>query len=189
MLVFMVLFGTLAPVLFVCISWIVTKSRRHEKNALRILIILSGIILLGGIVLAFPFLPQPRVTNVYLRYAVGIFLSVFGIIVRVYPLIYLRRMKTRSDLVNPSKLVTSGPYGIVRHPQYSAGIIFITGWFLLWGGIYSILMMPVLIIAIIFQALIEEKFILEKEFGDVYIQYKKKVGMLFPKIRRSSVKD
>ena len=36
----------------------------------------------------------------------------------------------------------------------------------------------------IVQAFIEEKYILEKEFGDEYREYKKKVGMFFPKIGR-----
>ena len=188
MLIFMVSFGILAPALFVFISWVVTKSGRHENKIFRILIILSGIILLGGMVVAFPIIPQPRMTNFYLRFVVGTLITVFGITVRVYPLIYLRKMKTRSDLVSPSKLVTSGPYSIVRHPHYSAGIIFILGWFLLWGGVYSIFVMPAVIIAIIFQAFIEEKYILEKEFGDEYIEYKRKTGMLFPKIRKNGEK-
>lgn len=98
-------------------------------------------------------------------------------------MIYFRRTETRPDLVRPSKLVTTGPYSTVRHPQYAAGIIFIIGWFLIWGGIYSLYVMPILIISILFQALVEEKYILEKEFGDGYIEYKKKVGMFFPKRR------
>lgn len=93
-------------------------------------------------------------------------------------------MKTRPDLVRPSKLVTSGPYSIVRHPQYVGGIIFIIGWFLIWGGLYSLYVLPALIISILFQALIEEKYILEKEFKDDYRNYQDKVGMFLPRIRR-----
>ncbi|HAW49553.1 TPA: hypothetical protein DCX16_01180 [bacterium] len=184
MLAWIILFGVLFPVLFIFISWIVTKSGKLENKTFRIPLILTGIIFLGGMVVVLPFVPQPRLVNLYLRFAVGIPLAVFGIAFRIYPLIYFRRMKTRSDLVRPSKLVINGPYSIVRHPQYVGGIIFIIGWFLIWGGLYSFYILPVLIIMILLQAFIEEKYILEKEFGNEYREYKKKVGMFLPKVRR-----
>ena len=179
-----ILCGILFPVLFILSSWISAKSGKLENRFVRISIMLIGIVFLGGMVVALPFVPQPRLANVHLRFAVGISLAILGMAFRMYPLIYFRKMKTRSDLARPSKLVTSGPYSIIRHPQYVAGIIFIIGWFLIWGGLYSFYILPVLIICILFQALIEEKYILEKEFGDEYREYKKKVRMFFPKIGR-----
>lgn len=184
MLSWIILFGVLFPAIFIFSSWIITKSGKLENKTLRILLILIGGVFLGGMVVVFPFIPQPRLTNIYLRFAIGIPLATLGMAFRIYPLIYFRRMKTRPDLVRPSKLVTSGPYSIVRHPQYVAGIVFVIGWFLIWGGIYSFYILPVLIISILCQALIEERYILQKEFGDEYRGYKKKVGMFLPKVGR-----
>lgn len=42
--------------------------------------------------------------------------------------------------------------------------------------------LPVSIIYMLLWALIEEKYILEKAFGDEYREYKKNVGMFLPKI-------
>jgi len=186
--------GILFPVLFILSSWISAKSRKLENKFVRVSIILIGMGFLVGMVFVLPFVPQPRLANICLRFAVGMPLAILGMAFRMYPLIYFKRMKTRPGFVSPSKwvltlhgpayFVTSGPYSIVRQPQYIGGIIFIIGWFLIWGGLYSFYILPVLIIFILFQALIEEKYIIEKEFGNEYKEYKKKVGMFFPKIGR-----
>ena len=165
-------------------SWIITRSGKNEKKGFRILLIITGIIFLGGMVFVIPFVEQPRINDLYLRVIIGIPMAIVGMIGRIYPLIYFKRMSTRPDLVTPSKLVTSGPYRIVRHPQYVAGIIFIIGWLIIWGGLYSLYVVPLLILSIVCQAIIEERYILEKEFGDAYREYKKRVGMFFPKIRK-----
>ncbi len=185
MLRWIILYALLAAVLFIFTSWMVTKSEGIESKVFRLTLMLTGILFLGVMVLVIPFIPQPRLENFYLQYLIGIPLAIIGMALRVYPMLYFKRKGTRSDLVKPSKLVTTGPYGLVRHPQYAAGIIFIIGWFLIWGGIYSFYVLTLVIIAIFFQALIEEKYILEKEFADEYLEYKKKVGMFFPKIIRN----
>lgn len=182
MLFWLTLYGILAPILFVSTSLLITKTGRQNDKKFRILIIVSGIIFLGGMVVIIPFIDQPRLANLYLRYYLGIPLSIIGMIFRIYPLLYFKKMKTRPDLIKPSRLVTSGPYSIIRHPQYVAGIIFIIGWFFVWGGVYSIYFLPVLIVSILLQALIEERYILEKEFGKEYENYKKTVGMFLPTI-------
>lgn len=184
MLSWIILYALLAAVLFIFTTWMVTKSEGIESKVFRITVILTGILFLGVMVLVIPFIPQARLENFYLQYLIGIPLAIIGIALRVYPMLYFKRKGTRSDLVTPSKLVTTGPYGLVRHPQYAGGMIFIIGWFLIWGGIYSFYVLPLVLIAIFFQALIEEKYILEKEFGAEYLEYKKKVGMFFPKIIR-----
>jgi protein-S-isoprenylcysteine O-methyltransferase Ste14 len=186
--------GILFPVLFILSSWISAKSGKLRNKVVRKSIILIGIVFLVGMVFAHPFVPQPRLADIYLRFAVGIPLAILGIAFRMYPLIYFKKMKTGPGFMCPSKwvltlhgpayFITSGPYSIVRQPQYVGGIIFIIGWFLIWGGLCSIYILPVLIIFILFWALIEEKYILEKEFGNEYKEYKKKVGMFFPKIGR-----
>ncbi len=183
MLFWIILYGILATIFFVFTSWAVTKSGRQNDKKFRLLIILTGIIFLGGMVFVIPFIDQPRLANIYIRYSLGISLSIIGMVIRVYPFLYFKKMKTRSDLIKPSRLVKSGPYGIVRHPQYMGGIVFIVGWFLIWGGIYSIYLIPLLIVSILLQAFIEEKYMLEKEFGKEYEKYKERVGMFFPKIK------
>ncbi|MDI6905725.1 MAG: isoprenylcysteine carboxylmethyltransferase family protein [Candidatus Bathyarchaeia archaeon] len=139
---------------------------------------------LGFFAFALPLFEQPSFHNIVLNYVIGVPLAVFGLIGRVYPMIYLRKRGTTTTLNEVARIVDTGPYGIVRHPQYAGGILFIIGWFLIWGAIYCLYLVPLFVLLAIVQAFIEEKYILEKEFGDEYREYKKKVGMFFPKIRR-----
>ena len=98
-------------------------------------------------------------------------------------MVYLRKRGTTTKLNKVMRLVDTGPYKIVRHPQYICGIIFVIGWFLIWGAVYCIYLIPLITLLAIVQAFIEEKYILEKEFGEEYRKYRKRVGMFFPKIR------
>ncbi|MDI6905724.1 MAG: isoprenylcysteine carboxylmethyltransferase family protein [Candidatus Bathyarchaeia archaeon] len=134
-----------------------------------------------------PFFPQPRLANIYLRFAVGIPLTILGMAFRFSPPVYFWKMKTRPSkwvlaAHGPAYFITSGPYSIVRQPQYVGSIIFIIGWYLIWGGLYTLSILPVSIIYMLLWTLIEEKYILEKAFGDEYREYKKNVGMFLPKI-------
>lgn len=193
MFAWIILFGLLAPVVFILTSWIMAKSGKFENKFVRTSAPLMCLFLMI-MFLVVPFVPQPRLANTYLRFAVGIPLAVFGMAFRMSPPIYWEKMKTRQGVVRspkwvlaahgPAYFITSGPYSIVRQPQYVGSIIFMIGWFLIWGGLYTFYILPVLIIHILVWALIEEKYILEREFGDEYREYKKKVGMFFPKIRR-----
>ena len=78
-------------------------------------------------------------------------------------------------------MIISDPYRWVRHPQYITGILSILGWFMIWGAINCLLITPLLVSTIVLQAFIEEKYILEREFGERYNEYKNQVGMFVPK--------
>ncbi len=108
----------------------------------------------------------------------------FGLIARIYPMIYLRRKGTTTALSKVTEIIDTGPYGIIRHPQYSGGILLIIGWYLIWGSIFCLCLVPLIALLTVIQALIEEKYILEKKFGNTYSEYRKRVGMFIPKRRR-----
>ncbi len=71
----------------------------------------------------------------------------------------------------------------VRHPQYTAGMVMLLGWFLVWGAWYALCVLPLMAAIIYAQAYMEEKYILEKMFGEAYTAYRKRVGMLLPRKR------
>jgi len=52
---------------------------------------------------------------------------------------------------------------------------------LILGAIYCFYLIPVIIFLNWLQAFLEEKYLLEKRFGNEYRGYKKKVGMFLPK--------
>jgi protein-S-isoprenylcysteine O-methyltransferase Ste14 len=98
-------------------------------------------------------------------------------------MLYLRKKGTTTTLDEVSKLVDTGPYAWVRHPQYTAGLVMLLGWFLVWVAWYALFVPPLMATIIYAQAHIEEKYILEKMFGEAYTVYRKRVGMLLPRQR------
>jgi protein-S-isoprenylcysteine O-methyltransferase Ste14 len=79
----------------------------------------------------------------------------------------------------PVKIVTTGVYSIVRHPQYLGGLLAHLGFSFLLSGLYCLLSTP-LIALIIYIISRKEETELTKEFGKEYVDYKKKTPMLIP---------
>ena len=77
------------------------------------------------------------------------------------------------------RIITTGVYSIVRHPQYFGGILAHIGFSFLLSGMYSLLVTP-LAIALIYTISWKEENELTKEFGQEYADYKRKVPMLIP---------
>jgi len=82
----------------------------------------------------------------------------------------------------PEKVVTSGIYSKVRHPQYFGAILAHLGISFLLSAFYSLLSTP-LVILIIYLLLWKEEKELLREFGKDYELYKKSVPMILPRIR------
>jgi protein-S-isoprenylcysteine O-methyltransferase Ste14 len=80
------------------------------------------------------------------------------------------------------KLITTGPYKVIRHPMYTAFLIFHSSIFLITGNWFIGI---IWIIGLLFVFLIrirkEEKMLIEA-FGDEYKEYIQKTGILFPSI-------
>lgn len=102
----------------------------------------------------------------------------------VLPGWYLVRsgMKTVFGTKRPGpEVIRTGVFGIVRHPIYTGAILLILGFSLTTLSIASALFWIPVVGFYIWIARYEER-ILEEEFGEDYLNYKKKVGMLFPRI-------
>jgi protein-S-isoprenylcysteine O-methyltransferase Ste14 len=83
--------------------------------------------------------------------------------------------------ITPPRLVTDGLYRYVRHPLYTAGLVFI---WLLPIMTWNLLALNVgLTIYIIIGANFEERKLLQ-EFGDAYAEYRQHTPMLIPRFRR-----
>jgi len=79
------------------------------------------------------------------------------------------------------RIVTSGVYSIVRHPQYFAGILAHIGFSFLLLGMNSLLATP-LVIAVVYIISWKEENELLKEFGQEYGDYQNQVPMLIPTV-------
>lgn len=79
------------------------------------------------------------------------------------------------------RLVTTGLYGFVRHPQYTGLFIGLFGEGVVhWPTIFSVAIFPVIVLAYYLLALSEEKKVIA-QFGEEYNVYKEQVPMFIPR--------
>ena len=84
------------------------------------------------------------------------------------------------------RLATTGPYAIVRHPQYGAFIVIMAGFLLPWPTIVTLAIFPVLVVMYARLAKREERDAFA-EFGESYAQYAAGTPGFFPKWGRRPV--
>ncbi|MHA2179969.1 MAG: methyltransferase family protein [Promethearchaeota archaeon] len=82
----------------------------------------------------------------------------------------------------PEKVISSGIYSKVRHPQYFGAILSHIGITILLSSLFSLLSTPLIIFIIYIFSWKEEKELI-REFGEEYEVYKENVPMLLPRIR------
>ena len=80
------------------------------------------------------------------------------------------------------KIVTTGVYSIVRHPQYLGGLLAHVGISFLLSAWYSLLSTLLMVVLIYLISRKEEEELI-REFGKEYENYKEKVPMLIPRLR------
>ncbi|WHH60000.1 isoprenylcysteine carboxylmethyltransferase family protein [Petroclostridium sp. X23] len=85
------------------------------------------------------------------------------------------------------KLVTSGIYKFVRHPQYSGFTLTIIGFLVQWPTIITIIMAPILLVMYARLSKKEEKVMIET-FGQEYLDYKEQVPAFIPN-KRITLRD
>ena len=86
------------------------------------------------------------------------------------------------ELKKEQRLITNGPYKYIRHPMYTAFLLWVSfqplllpNWLVLLAGLFGIAMMY------FGRVEKEEKMMLER-FGKEYEDYMKKTGRLFPRL-------
>jgi protein-S-isoprenylcysteine O-methyltransferase Ste14 len=88
-----------------------------------------------------------------------------------------------AEIHRTEKVVTKGVYSIVRHPQYLGGLLAHVGISFLLSGSYALLSTPLMVLLIYLISWKEEKELI-REFGKEYEDYKRKVPMIIPRLRR-----
>lgn len=89
----------------------------------------------------------------------------------------------RAVVLHEQSIISTGPYEHVRHPMYTATILFyfsIPLIFSSWGGLLLALVFGV---ASIYRRIAVEEALMCSVFGDQYIEYAKRTGKLLPRWR------
>jgi protein-S-isoprenylcysteine O-methyltransferase Ste14 len=96
--------------------------------------------------------------------------------------IFLRTWSA-GTIVKKSKLITIGPYSLVRHPLYLGSFLIGIG-FTILGGIEWMLGFLFGFFIFYFPKIIMEEETLKKIYGDEYERYKRETPLFFPKTLR-----
>ncbi|MBN1800561.1 MAG: DUF1295 domain-containing protein [Candidatus Lokiarchaeota archaeon] len=87
-----------------------------------------------------------------------------------------------SESHKTDKIVTSGVYSRIRHPQYLGAVLSHLGISVLLSAFYSTIITPLVLLYNVLVAWKEEKE-LKKEFPEEYNNYAREVPKFFPKLR------
>ena len=150
------------------------RLNAKEKQAEQSLVVkLSGLMFLAGFVVAgfdyrFGWFPLPKAVSIV---AAVVFLA--GYILYAQVLRENAYLSRTVEIQEGQKVISTGLYGIVRHPMYSATLLMFLAMPLVLGSVFSFLVFLAYPFIITNRLLNEERF-LEKEL-DGYAEYKQKV--------------
>lgn len=89
--------------------------------------------------------------------------------------------KIRGLAKGKSRLITDGPYKIMRHPMYTSWAFSFLGLALIFDSFIALLITPFLILLLELEGFLEEKYLLIPQFGEKYENYRQKTPRrLFP---------
>lgn len=111
-------------------------------------------------------------------YVIGWAIWAFGMLLVMAPIIMFPRrggVKEGKPFVHTTRLVTTGIYGVVRHPQYLGGILSIFVTTLLWYPHWLFGALGVLGSVVVYMGSREEDQRLIRQFGDDYGRYRQSV--------------
>jgi protein-S-isoprenylcysteine O-methyltransferase Ste14 len=109
---------------------------------------------------------------------IGLFLMIWSV------LIFFRVKGTPVPFNPPPKLVATGPYAHVRNPMLTGVFILLFGLGVLLRSISLVsIFTPLFILLNVWELKAVEERELEKRLGEDYVEYKKRVPMLIPRLK------
>ena len=82
------------------------------------------------------------------------------------------------------KLITTGPYAVIRHPFYTSYILVWSSTTILFNSVFLWITLFYLVTFYLMSARDEERVILSSEHSEQYAEYRKRVGMFLPRITK-----
>jgi protein-S-isoprenylcysteine O-methyltransferase Ste14 len=160
---------------------------KEKRITFRLVAMVTGSVIGRGlvffIVICAPLFRQPRLETGLLLPIVGSVIGILGIILVFVATHELSRTNFSGTRGIPARVITTGPYRLVRHPATIGFVAIYAGWCLAWGAVYALYSVPALALILVLETFWEEKNLI-RELGKEYLDYRQKVGMFFPKRRQ-----
>src|SRR5262249_11273339 len=110
----------------------------------------------------------------------GVVLSAAGGAIRIWPVFVLGRRFSGLVAIQPGHtLVTSGVYGVIRHPSYLGLLIGALGWALAFRSGVGVILAALNLVPLIARINAAER-MLRSQFGDEYEAYCRRTWRLIP---------
>ena len=111
----------------------------------------------------------------------GLLCMITGIGLREYSILILGRyFSFHISVIEKHELITSGPYQYIRHPAYTGGMLSIIGISLALRSMVAVLIVIILCVIAYGRRIQYEEKVLLREFGENYLNYKKKTKKILP---------
>ena len=151
-----------------------------SSRILRSVAFLIAIILLSTTLIKLPWLYLQLWPTGFWQFWLGAVLTVAGLLFAIWAREHLGRNWSRSVTVKQDhELITSGPYGVVRHPIYTGILTGFLGSVIAEGQVRSLIAFLLVSIALYAKLRLEEQW-MRSHFGDTYGAYAQRVAALVP---------
>jgi protein-S-isoprenylcysteine O-methyltransferase Ste14 len=179
-----VLASWVALFIYFAAQWLRARTGRSETGRRVNGLSLAGMVLELGAILAVPFFVVPDPGLPGWAYAAAAALAVGCVFLSWRAGVHLgEQLRIQAVVTDQHRLVTTGPYAVVRHPIYAAllGLLIATN--LVYAPARLLLVLiPVFLIGIETRIYAEEK-LLAARFGAEHAAYKRRVAAYLPGIR------
>ena len=129
--------------------------------------------------LAIAIVPQPRFLYHLVLILIGGIMFIMAVVLNIAA---RRQVGYIPGLRKKERLITTGIYGVIRHPIYLANSLLVMGWSLLFCGIISVFFSIVYFLLYVLLIFMEERILIE-EYGKGYLEYKQRTPYaLIPKL-------
>ncbi|MEM7545018.1 MAG: isoprenylcysteine carboxylmethyltransferase family protein [Pseudomonadota bacterium] len=103
-----------------------------------------------------------------------------AIAIMIWAAITMRRHRTTIvPHLQPSALVTDGPFRFSRNPIYAADVLILIGWAVSLGALVPLIIIPVFVKVIEIRFILPEEARLTAGFGDTFVEWCKVTGRWF----------
>lgn len=96
---------------------------------------------------------------------IGFIMFIIGVIIIFLTMKENSFLSKAVEIQEGHTVITTGPYKIVRHPMYLGLIIFMAGWCLVLGSLFSLIFVAFIVIGLIIRIVFEDKMLHEELEG------------------------
>ncbi len=118
----------------------------------------------------------------FIIWGTGLVIFSLGVTLHGWSRLVRRDMATSWEMSTEHRLVTNGPYMVIRHPSYLSYFMAFCGMFLMLPSLFTLFLL--MGIPGYYSVAVTEELLLIQHFGDAYRNYMSRTGRFLPRLKR-----